>query len=218
MLKRNKGGPAMATTDKPWNGNSSRFTIEQWRRSCLIDRGGDRENKNNFNLPIKEPTGEINVNGVHVAAARIHALEGVPSEKIAGAARRLVDIYRQLGEDPPPALSQLAGSRGLAGDVEYRTTPLAVECRSGSEARRIGGLAAVFGRRSQLLGNFHEQIDSQFFNASRSQGWPNVVCRAGHDSRMLLGAIHSGLCSWRSITADWTTRAASRPAAKIVSP
>ena len=80
----------------------------------------------------------------------------------------------------------------MTGDVEYRTTPLAVECRGGSDQRRIGGLAAVFGRRSQLLGDFFEEIDTQFFNESYRQGWPNVVCRAEHDSRMLLGAIHSG--------------------------
>lgn len=80
-----------------------------------------------------------------------------------------------------------------AGDFEYRTTPLAVECRSGSDERRIGGMAAVVGRRSRLLpGGFIEQIDGQFFNESRSQGFADVVCRAEHDSRMLLGTIHSG--------------------------
>jgi HK97 family phage prohead protease len=83
------------------------------------------------------------------------------------------------------------------GGIEHWTTPQSVECRSGSDQRRIGGLAAAFGRRSQLIPNgptsgFYEQIDDQFFTPSSRQGWSNVVCRAEHDSRMLLGTVHSG--------------------------
>jgi HK97 family phage prohead protease len=103
---------------------------------------------------------------------------------------QLIELYAQAGMEPPDHLHELAGSRSLTDDVEFRTTPL-VECRSGSDQLRIGGLAAVFGRRSQLLGNFHEQIENQFFNESRAGGSPNVICRAEHDSRMLLGAINS---------------------------
>ncbi|MGO9100593.1 MAG: HK97 family phage prohead protease [Mycobacterium sp.] len=182
----------MTASDRPWDGSSSRFTIEQWRRSCLIDRGGDSNNKDNYSLPVREPGGSVNRRAVHNAAARLSQVQGVSGDKIAAAARALIRLYGELGETPPDSLKELAGSRSLAGDVEYRTTPLAVECRSSSDQRRIGGLAAVFGRRSQLLGNFYEELDPQFFDESHSQGWPNVICRAEHDSRMLLGAIHSG--------------------------
>ena len=34
-------------------------------------------------------------------------------------------------------------------------------------------------------------LDPNTFEESRSQGWPSVCCRAEHDQRMLLGAIHS---------------------------
>jgi hypothetical protein len=80
--------------------------------------------------------------------------------------------------------------RQVASSVEYRVTPLPVECRSGG--LRIGGLAAVFGRRSRLLGDFHEQLDTGFFDEARAAGWCDIVCTAEHDNRLLLGAIHSG--------------------------
>jgi hypothetical protein len=38
----------------------------------------------------------------------------------------------------------------------------------------------------------HEIIDRAAFDQSAADNFPDVVCRAEHDSRMLLGATHSG--------------------------
>jgi uncharacterized protein len=78
--------------------------------------------------------------------------------------------------------------------LERSYYPGLVECRSGQ--RRIGGLAAVFGRRSRLLhsqmGTFYEELDNQFFTESRSGGWDDVIARAEHSPALLLGAVRSG--------------------------
>lgn len=71
----------------------------------------------------------------------------------------------------------------------------AVEVRSGPDgrmARRIGGYAAVFNKRSQPLGGFREVVERSFFNKSQSDGWPGAVCRFEHNPLMLLGTTASG--------------------------
>jgi phage head maturation protease len=50
----------------------------------------------------------------------------------------------------------------------------------------IGGVVALFGKRSQPLGGFAEVISEAFFNKSISDGWPaGTVCRFNDDQ--LLG-------------------------------
>ena len=68
-----------------------------------------------------------------------------------------------------------------------------IEVRSSSPASRtIGGYAAVFNRMSENLGGFREKIAPTFFNQSRSQGFPGVVCRYNHEDSFLLGTTRSG--------------------------
>jgi uncharacterized protein len=77
--------------------------------------------------------------------------------------------------------------------VESRTTRLPVELRSGgAQSRTIGGYAAVFGRRSQPLRGFVEQVGRGFFNKSKGDGWPDVVCRFNQQDEYILGATRSG--------------------------
>jgi uncharacterized protein len=77
--------------------------------------------------------------------------------------------------------------------IESLTTRLPVELRAtGGLSRTIGGYAAVFGSRSESLGPFVEQIDKAFFNKSRGDGWPGVVCRFSHRDEYILGATRSG--------------------------
>jgi HK97 family phage prohead protease len=79
-------------------------------------------------------------------------------------------------------------------NVERRYTPVAVELRAAEtpESRAIGGYAAKFNRLSKNLGGFVERIDPAFFNASRGEGWPDVVARYNHDDNMLLGTTNAG--------------------------
>jgi len=64
-------------SERPWNGSSARFTIQQWKRRCLIDHGlGDPDDKDRYSLPVTEPTGELNRNGLAAAAGRLNQVQG----------------------------------------------------------------------------------------------------------------------------------------------
>ena len=78
----------MATfTDAAWDGSASRFTIEQWRRSCLIDTGqGDPSSKDRYKVPVREPDGTYNKNGIRNALSRIGSVDS-PKGKAAALAR-----------------------------------------------------------------------------------------------------------------------------------
>jgi len=77
--------------------------------------------------------------------------------------------------------------------VERRFTLMTVEPRAAAgEPARIGGYAAMFSRVSQNLGGFVEVVERQFFNKSRGDGWPDVMCRYNHDDNMLLGTTGAG--------------------------
>lgn len=194
----------MAVSDAAWSEFSPKdFSAEQWQRACLVDTGeGAPESKDRYKLPVREPSGELNRNAVHAAAGRIHELQGISSEKKSGAARKLVGLYRQMGENAPEALLNLANEEGerSAPPVEllyisnfrsYETKGSPIEVRS-AETRTIGGYGAVFGKRSVNLGGFHEMLDPQLFNKSRADGWPGVICRFNHEDNFLLGTTRSG--------------------------
>jgi HK97 family phage prohead protease len=73
-------------------------------------------------------------------------------------------------------------------ETETRATELLVECRGVNDdgLKRIGGLAAVFGRQSRLLpGGFHEIVSPQAFSKSENDGWLGVSAKFEH--RDILG-------------------------------
>lgn len=76
--------------------------------------------------------------------------------------------------------------------LERAFTAGPVELRSGVGGRTIFGYGAVFGTLSRRMEFGFEQVSRSAFDHSAADGWPDVVCRAEHDSRMLLGATHSG--------------------------
>ena len=87
----------MAFVDTPWDGSEGRFTIEQWRRSCLIDTGqGDPDTKGRYKLPVKEPNGDYNKNAIRNARARISQVDAPASEK-KRAQTRLDALAKQAG-------------------------------------------------------------------------------------------------------------------------
>lgn len=95
-------------SNTPWfNFTEADYTLEQWRRACLIASSSSTENKADYKLPVREPSGVLNRNGVYAAAARVNQVQGGGKE---AAAKKLVSLYRnQLKEDPPPNLLRLAG-------------------------------------------------------------------------------------------------------------
>ncbi len=90
-----------AFTDKPWNGSEGRFSIEEWRRSCLIDTGeGDPDTKERYKLPVREPDGTYNRNAIRNALARIGQTDA-PSAAKRAAMNRLQALKKQadIGQD-----------------------------------------------------------------------------------------------------------------------
>jgi|SRR5947209_16296470 len=101
-----------AVSNKPWSSFSAvDYTPEQWKRACLIVLG-DGSSKSDCKLPVREPDGTINANGVHAAAAVLAGGRGgvdAPPEQRRTAARALVRLYGQIGDTPPDSLKRLAG-------------------------------------------------------------------------------------------------------------
>lgn len=90
-----------AISEKSWDGSASRFTEEEYHRSCLIHEHPDGEpSKSACKLPIREPNGDINKNGVHAAASRIDQVDASEEEK-SKAKSKLKSAYREIGEEPP---------------------------------------------------------------------------------------------------------------------
>lgn len=103
----------MATvSNRAWSQFSeSDYTDEQWKRACLIVMG-DGSSKSDCKLPVREPDGTLNRNAVHAAAAVLAGGRGgvqASADDKRKAARALIRLYGQLGEEPPDSLKRLAG-------------------------------------------------------------------------------------------------------------
>jgi HK97 family phage prohead protease len=76
-----------AYTEAPWDGSASRFdTAESYCSASAIDSNpsGEPKQKNLCHLPYKEPSGEINVNGVRAALSEIgkgNPQDATPAER-----------------------------------------------------------------------------------------------------------------------------------------
>ncbi len=104
----------MQVSDKPWNGDASRWPdADSYCRSSLIDANepGQPKTKALCSLPVYEPTGELNVAGMHAASAALVGARGgikaSPADKKA-AARKLVQLHRSLKLEPPASVKQMA--------------------------------------------------------------------------------------------------------------
>jgi hypothetical protein len=113
FASRAESRPALATvSDTAWSDFSQAdYDVAQWHRACLVHtHDGAAEAKGDCKLPVREPSGALNRNGVHAAASRIGQLKGVTADDKKAAAKKLVGLYRsQLKEDPPDSLLTLAG-------------------------------------------------------------------------------------------------------------
>ena len=102
-------------TNKPWDGNAARWpTAKAYADSCLINLNeGPSSNwtKAKCKLPVYEPDGTLNRNGVHnaasVLAGGMGGVDAPPAAKKA-AARKLVRLYGQLNDPVPPSIKNMA--------------------------------------------------------------------------------------------------------------
>jgi HK97 family phage major capsid protein len=207
-----KEEPVATVTDKPWDGSPSRFTDEQYARSCVLDRGPSvTSTKERYSLPIREPDGTLSRAGVHAAAAMIGKVKASP-ELVRKAARALIAAYRQLGEEPPANLKKLAGagaagtSAGAAGTAagaaaaaksEKRDLGEALEERSAPDEApppRIVGNKLVglipYATTSHDLGGWTERIEP---GAARDAVKQRLVATLNHNRDRLLGRFPTTL-------------------------
>lgn len=122
---------AAAVSSRPWSDfTEADYSPAQWRRATLLDRGeaaGDVNTKARYGLPVREPDGTLNRNGVHAAAGGhgIGAVKGISPELRRSAARALVRLYAQIGDEPPDSLREMAGMSMSASADPHTETPAA---------------------------------------------------------------------------------------------
>lgn len=105
-----------AVSEAAWDGSASRFDDDQWKNSCILDRGTGDTPKTRYALPIKEPGGSLSRAGVHAAASRLDQTDAPDAAK-AAAKRKLLAAYRQLDEDPPESIAASAFVDLVDGEV-----------------------------------------------------------------------------------------------------
>jgi hypothetical protein len=127
LLSERPGRADLAdATDSSWDGSASRFTDEQWARSCVLDRGAEVKGaKERYSLPIREPDGTLNSKGVVAAAGRIKQVKGASLSQKKAAARKLIAAYRQSGGQPPDDLRSLVGASTSLSERDRRDLLLA---------------------------------------------------------------------------------------------
>lgn len=101
-----------------WDGSASRFTDEQWARSCILDRADcttDAKNmtaKQRYSIPILEPNGDDNPAALGYAAGALMGartpVKACPAAK-KKAAKKLVAAYDRAKLDAPEDVEKLAG-------------------------------------------------------------------------------------------------------------
>jgi HK97 family phage prohead protease len=196
-----------AVTDKSWDGSASRFTDEQYKRSCLIDRGGDAPVKERYSLPIREPDGTINVNALGAALAALNGARGglknLSDAQRAAAKAKLADAYKAAGKPVPDGLT---GTRDLPtavrpGEREERMVTLdEAEVRDeGTDGLRFEGHAAVFDSPSLDLGGFIEYVKRGAFRKVLDTQ-PDVRFLYNHNKDAVLARTKSGTMQLREDT------------------
>ena len=90
--------------EKSWDGSASRFTDEQYKKSALwCDpkvASGDMSAKSGCKLPVRDPDGKLNPDGVKAAYGALQGARNspdMPSSAKASALRKLKGYYTQLG-------------------------------------------------------------------------------------------------------------------------
>ena len=99
-----------AVSQKPWSDfKESDYSVEQWHRACLIHlHDGAATNKSDCKLPVREPSGTVNCNGVKAAWSALRGGRGgvdAPAGQKASATSALRGLYKQCGLDPAEGMA-----------------------------------------------------------------------------------------------------------------
>ena len=104
----------MALSTRPWGDIAeSDYTMEQWHRACLMHlHEGEPMAKGQCKLPVLEPNGTPNRNGMFAAQGALLGARGgvdAPPDKKKSAARKLIGMMRANDMQPSPRLLELGG-------------------------------------------------------------------------------------------------------------
>ena len=102
------GMPRMEIERGRWDSTTDRFDDDQYAASCLIDRGGAAPAKERCSLPVLEPTGELNVSALAVAARLLPTTTGITNVQRAETARRMIRLFRLAGLEVPAQVTDAA--------------------------------------------------------------------------------------------------------------
>lgn len=127
-------------SDTPWGSfKESDYDLQQWIRACLIHPDKPSEDKENYKLPVREPDGTLNKNGVYAAASALAGGRGgvsATSAQKTSAAKKLVSLYGKLDAEVPPSIESLThfdtegfiahfGRKGMKWGVRHTPAELA---------------------------------------------------------------------------------------------
>jgi uncharacterized protein len=143
-----------------WNGQASNYTNEQYAAACVLDRGPDAGTvKQRYSLPVRDPSGALNCDGVSAAKARLNQVTGATDEQIAAARRKLDALSAQCEKRSRPL-----------GEFEERQLELS------TDGQRIRG-RIPYGTLSADMGGWREVIEP---TALRSTNLDNLVVTVDH--------------------------------------
>lgn len=159
-IKDAGGARSARVSDKPWSDfKAADYSPAQYHRACLIhDHGpGVPDDKDHCKLPVREPSGTLNRNGVHAAAAALAGSRGgvdAPDEAKGKARAALRGHYRTLGEEPPESLteSKAAGQEVTPADVAATDRLRHWYTHGGGAAEIDWGTPGDFARCSAIAG------------------------------------------------------------------
>lgn len=162
-------------SDSPWQFSEKDYgTADHYCGACLIDLNpGAPKIKGMCKLPVREPGGALNSNGVHAAAQRLSGVDA-PAEAKKAAAKKLLALYAELGDEPPASLVDLAKAeetenpfhaRILKADNEQRMVygvvmePESVDTQGDfAHPQEIEKAAHDYLERKQKLGFMHKMF------------------------------------------------------------
>jgi HK97 family phage prohead protease len=109
---------------------------------------------------------------------------------------RILGAARKFGVKITPGQRSFAGMDTETSEFpERRFVRFPLELRSDGPSKEgpqhIWGYAACFGKLSRRLGGFVEQVNENAFDESKTEGWPDVVCRYNHKDDALLGTTYA---------------------------
>lgn len=202
-------------SDKPWGRfTAADYSPQQWRRATLVHlepgKGQDPMAKDLHKVPVREPDGTLNRNGVHTAAGGhgIGAVQGLGDAQRKEVAKQLVDLYEnELKEEPPASLGSMAGVNEVEDQREDaaerskvrswydRSFPLeGIEILTrakGGDGRTVEAYASVFDVPTEIHdehGHYNERIHRSAFNMTINSGAAaHALCLYNHGMSVVDG-------------------------------